>query len=66
MISLFKDPVFWTLALFIIPLLIKVPIGVALGSATVIVVWFWDMGSQMLSYSFYAGIQPGAYAAKNL
>ncbi len=56
MISLFKDPVFWTLALFIIPLLIKVPIGVALGSATVIVVWFWDMGSQMLSYSFYAGI----------
>ncbi len=56
MTTLLKDPVFWTLALFIAPLLIRVPIGVALGMATIVVVWFWDMGYQMLSYSFYAGI----------
>jgi C4-dicarboxylate transporter DctM subunit len=54
--SLLKDPVFWTLALFLVPLVVRVPIGVSLGMATVVVVWFWDMGYQMLSYSFYAGI----------
>jgi C4-dicarboxylate transporter DctM subunit len=54
--SLLKDPVFWTLALFLVPLVARVPIGVALGMATIVVVWFWDMGYQMLSYSFYAGI----------
>ncbi|MDR1376167.1 MAG: TRAP transporter large permease [Synergistaceae bacterium] len=54
--SLLKDPVFWTLALFLVPLVVRVPIGVALGMATIGVVWFWDMGYQMLSYSFYAGI----------
>ncbi|MDR2179531.1 MAG: TRAP transporter large permease subunit [Synergistaceae bacterium] len=53
---LLKDPVFWTLALFLVPLVVRVPIGVALGMATITVVWFWDMGYQMLSYSFYAGI----------
>lgn len=56
MTSILKDPIFWTLALFIVPLLIRVPIGVALGMATIAVVWFWDMGYPMLSYSFYAGI----------
>jgi C4-dicarboxylate transporter DctM subunit len=54
--SLLKDPVFWTLVLFLLPLAVRVPIGVALGMATIAVVWFWDMGYQMLSYSFYAGI----------
>lgn len=53
---IFKDPVFWTLALFLIPLVVRVPIAVALGTATSSVVWFWDMGYKMLSYSFYAGI----------
>ena len=53
---IFKDPVFWTLVLFLVPLLFRVPIAVALGTATIAVVWFWDMGYQMLSYSFYAGI----------
>ncbi|MDR2527457.1 MAG: TRAP transporter large permease [Synergistaceae bacterium] len=53
---LLKDPVFWTLVLFIAPLAARVPIGVALGMATIVVVWIWDMGYQMLSYSFYAGI----------
>jgi C4-dicarboxylate transporter DctM subunit len=54
--SLLKDPVFWTLVLFLAPLVVRVPIGVALGMATIVVVWTWDMGYQMLSYSFYAGI----------
>ncbi len=53
---IFKDPVFWTLALFLIPLVVRVPIAVALGTATIVVVWYWDLGYQMLSYSFYAGI----------
>jgi C4-dicarboxylate transporter DctM subunit len=55
-VSLFSDPIFWTLALFIAPLVFRVPIGVALGMATAVVVWFWDFGFQMLSYNFYAGI----------
>ncbi|MDL2314405.1 TRAP transporter large permease [Desulfovibrio sp. OttesenSCG-928-C14] len=50
------NPVFWTLALFVIPLFIRVPIAVALGLATFLVVYNWDLGYQMLSYSFYAGI----------
>lgn len=54
--SIFNDPVFWTLALFLVPLVVRVPIAVALGMATFTVVWFWDMGYQMLSYSFFAGI----------
>lgn len=54
--SLLHEPAFWTIVLFIIPLLIRVPIAVALGSATIFVVWNWDMGYQMLSYSFFAGI----------
>jgi len=53
---IFKDPAFWTLVLFLVPLIVRVPIAVALGTATIAVVWFWDMGYQMLSYSFYAGI----------
>ena len=54
--TLLRDPVFWTLALFLVPLIIRIPIAVTLGMATVTVVWFWDMGYPMLSYSFYAGI----------
>ena len=46
--TLFKDPVFWTLALFLIPLIVRIPIAVALGMATITVVWFWDMGYQIL------------------
>ena len=54
--SLLHEPACWTIVLFIIPLLLRVPIAVALGSATIFVVWNWDMGYQMLSYSFFAGI----------
>lgn len=54
--TLIHEPAFWTIALFIIPLLIRVPIAVALGSAAIFVVWNWDLGYQMLSYSFFSGI----------
>ncbi len=54
--SLLHEPAFWTIVLFILPLLIRVPIAVALGSAALFVVWNWNMGYQMLSYSFFAGI----------
>ena len=52
----FGDPAFWALLLFLIPLLIKVPIAVSLGSAALFVAWHWDLGFQMISYNFYAGI----------
>jgi len=52
----FRDPAFWALVLFLIPLLIKVPIAISLGSAALFVAWHWDLGFQMTSYNFYAGI----------
>ncbi len=54
--ALLQDPVLWTLLLFLVPLLIRVPIAVALGLSTFVVVWNWNLGYKMLSYSFYAGI----------
>lgn len=54
--SLFQDPAFWLLALFVLPLLIRVPIAPALGFAALVVVWQWDLGFDMISYNFYAGI----------
>ena len=54
--SLLHEPAFWTIVLFIVPLLLRVPIAVALGMGTIFVVWNWNMGYQMLSYSFFAGI----------
>ncbi|MBQ7738992.1 MAG: TRAP transporter large permease subunit, partial [Desulfovibrionaceae bacterium] len=50
------DPTFWLLALFLVPLLLRVPICVALGFAAIMVVWYWDKGLSMLSYNFFAGI----------
>ena len=55
-LSVFEDPAFWMLVLFVIPLLIRVPIALSLGVAALVVVWKWDMGFEMLSYNFYAGI----------
>lgn len=52
----FSDPALWTMILFVVPLLIKVPIAIALGGAAVVVVHFWDMGLPMVSYNFFAGI----------
>ncbi|MBQ7585038.1 MAG: TRAP transporter large permease subunit, partial [Desulfovibrionaceae bacterium] len=54
--EILQDPNFWLLSLFLIPLLIRVPISVALGFAAIMVVWRWDKGLSMLSYNFFAGI----------
>lgn len=51
-----NDPAFWLLALFVIPLILRVPIALSLGFAALVVVWKWDLGVQMLSYNFFAGI----------
>ncbi len=52
----YADPCFWLLALFIGMLLIRVPIAVSLGLSAIAVIWWWDMGIDMLSYNFFAGI----------
>ena len=54
--TLFQDPAFWLLTLFLIPLMLRVPIALSLGFAALVVVWKWDMGFSMLSYNFFAGI----------
>lgn len=50
------DPAIWLLIFFIVPLLLRVPIALALGFAALMVVWIWDLGLDMLSYNFFAGI----------
>ena len=54
--ELFKDPAFWLLVTFIVPLMFRVPIAVSLGVSALLVGWWWDMGVDMLSYNFFAGI----------
>ncbi len=56
MADFFSDPAFWTLVIFLCPLLIKIPIAVALGGASFIVAWSWSLGFPMVSYNFFAGI----------
>lgn len=53
---LWQDPAFWLLVLFLVPLLFKLPIAIAMGASAAFVVWYWDIGFQMLSYSFFANI----------
>ena len=55
-LSLFQDPAFWLLISFAIPLLFRVPIAISLGLSALIVAWIWDMGVDMLSYNFFAGV----------
>ena len=56
MMELFNDPAFWLLLLFVVPLLLRVPIAICLGLSALAVCWYWDMGFEMLSYNFFAGI----------
>ncbi|MCR5536669.1 MAG: TRAP transporter large permease [Succinivibrio sp.] len=51
-----EDPALWLLVLFALPLLVRVPIAIALGFAAIVVAWFWDLGLMMFSYNFFAGI----------
>ena len=56
MADFFSDPAFLTLIIFLCPLLIKIPIAVALGGASFIIAWNWGLGFPMVSYNFFAGI----------
>ena len=51
-----NDPAFWLMAIFAATLLMRVPIAVCLGVSALIVSWVWDMGVDMLSYNFFAGV----------
>ncbi len=50
------NPIFWLLVFFFIPLLLRVPIAVSLGFAAMMVVWIWNLGIDVVSYNFFAGI----------
>lgn len=50
------DPALWAILLFLVPLLLRVPIAIALGGAALAVAYKWGLGYEMLSYNFYAGI----------
>lgn len=50
------DPALWTVILFVVPLLLRVPIAVSLGFASIVVAWVWDLGIDMTSYNFFASI----------
>ena len=54
--SLLNDPAFWLLIAFVIPLVTRVPIAISLGLSALLVGWWWDMGVDMLSYNFFAGV----------
>ena len=54
--AVFSDPAFWLLVIFVIPLIIRLPIAVALGFSALVIVWGWDMGIGMISYNFFAGV----------
>ncbi len=50
------NPIFWLLVLFFAPLLLRIPIAVSLGFAAIMVVWIWNLGIDVVSYNFFAGI----------
>ena len=50
------DPIFWLITLFFIPLLLRVPIAASLGFAAIFVIWKWNLGIDVVSYNFFAGI----------
>lgn len=53
---IFSDPALWAIVLFLVPLLLRVPIGVSLGLASIAVAWHWEMGVVMTSYNYFANI----------
>ena len=54
--ELLNDPALWLLITFAVPLIFRVPIAISLGLSALLVGWWWDMGVDMLSYNFFAGI----------
>lgn len=56
MSSLLENPAFWTMALFFIPLFLRIPVAVALGFSAISVAYIWNLGLPMISYNFFASI----------
>lgn len=56
MSEIFHDPAFWAVILFLVPLLLRIPIAISLGFASLVVAYFWDLGIDMTSYNFFANI----------
>lgn len=56
MSRILQDPAVWAILLFIIPLLLRVPIAMSLGFASITVACFWNLGIDMTSYNFFASI----------
>lgn len=54
--DIFYDPAFWTVIIFLTLLMTKVPIAVAIGTASLVVAWKCDLGLPMTSYNFFANI----------
>ncbi len=50
------DPAFWLFFLFLVLLFFGIPIAVALGGVAVFMIWHFDLGIQVVSSNFYAGI----------
>jgi len=46
MTEILKDPALWALIIFVIPLLLKFPIAVALGGSALFVSWHWSWGTK--------------------
>lgn len=54
--EILQDPAFWLLFLFLLPLMLKFPIAISMGMSATFVIWWWDLGWQSISYSFFANI----------
>ncbi|MCF0254486.1 MAG: TRAP transporter large permease, partial [Duodenibacillus sp.] len=56
MLDWINDPALVLLVTFAVPLMLRVPIAICLGLSALIVCYFWDMGVDMMSYNFFAGV----------
>jgi len=54
--AVLRDPAFWLLFLFLVPLVLKLPIAISMGASAAFVIWWWDLGWQSISYSFFANV----------
>jgi len=50
------DAAFWLFFLFLVLLFFGIPIAVAIGGVAIFMIWQFDLGIQVISSNFYAGI----------
>ncbi|MDR2527689.1 MAG: TRAP transporter large permease [Synergistaceae bacterium] len=56
MTDLWNDPAFWTVALFLGLIFLRLPIALAMGATAVFVAWYWDLGVQVMPFNFAANV----------